>query len=67
MDKKELINAKIYNKLCEAESLSVISKANGIPDYSSYKHLLEDKEQINDLLELANEELKEKYELLNKV
>ena len=49
------------------ESLGIISTAEGKPQYESYAHLIEDRGTINELLELANEELKNKHIILKKI
>lgn len=67
------INGKLFNLLFEqqhgrvVENLGIISTAEGKPQYESYAHLVEDQTTINELLELANEELKNKHVLLMKI
>ena len=45
----------------------IMCAAEGKPCYGSYAHLVEDQGSVEDLLELANEELKNKHLILRKI
>ncbi len=46
---------------------SLVANPEGNPNYDSYEHLMESVENMQDLLDLANEELRNKSVVLEKV
>ena len=67
------LNENLFNSLFEAqqdervENPLIISTAEGKPNYESYAHLIESENSTDELLELANEELKRKQKILRKI
>jgi len=51
----------------KVDNSSLVCMAEGKPHYTSYAHLVENKGSINDLLDLVNEELRNKHILLRKI
>ena len=49
------------------ENSIIVCSAEGKPSYGSYAHLIEDQGTVEELLELANEELKNKDMLIKNV
>ncbi len=63
----DLVLAKQEMEREDTASTSMICAAEGKPSYSSYSNLLESAANIQCLLDLANEEMKNKSILLRKV
>ena len=64
---KQLFYKLFLERMRDKTALPLVSLSDGVPEYKDYGHLLEDPINVRDLLELANEELRNKAELLRKV